>query len=90
MVHLVRISAIEGRKGEMLDLIGRILRVSPGGDQALAMRALRAFATGDRAAIDQVIAELQGARALTVAIAFSDVALYSGDLALSCGHYATY
>ena len=81
MVHLVRVSAIEGRKGETLDLIERILRASPDGDQALAMRALRAYTTGDRAAIEQVSAELHQARAVTVAIAFSDVALYSGDLA---------
>jgi DNA-binding SARP family transcriptional activator len=81
MVHLVRIAALEGRKGEMLDLIERVLRASPEGDQALAMRALKAFSTGDRAAIEQVSADLQRARAVTVAIAFSDVALYSGDLA---------
>jgi DNA-binding SARP family transcriptional activator len=81
MVHLTRISAIEGRKGETLDLIDRILRASPGGDQALAMRALRAFTAGDQSAIEQVSTELQEARAITVAIAFSDVALYSGDLA---------
>lgn len=80
MVHLVRVAAIEGRRGEMLDLIERILRVSPDGDQALAMRALRAFAQRDRAAIEQVSGQLQQARAITVAIAFSDVALYSGDL----------
>lgn len=81
MVHLVRTSAIQGRNGEMLDLIERILRVSPDGDQALAMRALRAFATRKQPAIEQVTLELQQARAITVAIAFSDVALYSADLA---------
>lgn len=81
MVHLVRISAIEGRRGEMLELIERTLRVSPQGDQALAMRALRAFASQDRTATEQVTQELQQARAITVAVAFSDVALYSGDLA---------
>ncbi|HEY7636535.1 MAG TPA: BTAD domain-containing putative transcriptional regulator [Gemmatimonadales bacterium] len=81
MVHLVRISGIQGRKPEMLDLIGRILRASPASDQALAMRALRAFSTDDPAAIAQVSEELQSARAITVAIAFSDVALYSGNLA---------
>ena len=80
MVHLVRISAIQGRTAEMLALIERILKVSPDGDQALAMRSLRAFATGNAAAIGQVVAELQQARAITVAIAFADVALYSGDL----------
>jgi len=81
MVHLARIAAIEGRTAEMLDLIGRILRVSPDGDQALAMRALRAYATRDRAEIARVTAELQQARAITVGIAFADVALYAGDLA---------
>jgi DNA-binding SARP family transcriptional activator/TolB-like protein len=80
MVHLARISAIEGRKGEMLDLIDRILRVSPQGDQALAMRALRAFSGEDRTAMTRVAEELQQARAITVAIAFSDVALYAGNL----------
>jgi len=81
MVHLVRICGVEGRKREMLDLIERILRVSPESDQALAMRALRAFTTNDPGAIAQVSEELQSARAITVAIAFSDVALYSGNLA---------
>jgi tetratricopeptide (TPR) repeat protein len=80
-VHLARISAIEGRKGEMLDLIERILRVSPQGDQALAMRALRAFSGEDRTAMTRVVEDLQQARAITVAIAFSDVALYAGNLA---------
>jgi DNA-binding SARP family transcriptional activator len=81
MVHLARISALENRTGEMLDLIERILRVSPQGDQALAMRALRAFSGDDHAAMQRVADELQQARAITVAIAFSDVALYAGNLA---------
>ena len=79
MVHLVRISAIDGRRDDMLSLIDRILLVSPGGDQALAMRALRAHANRDVAAMTSVAEELQQARAITVAIAFSDVALYSGN-----------
>ena len=79
MVHLTRIAAIEGRTDEMLGLIERILRASPGGDQALAMRALRAWATRDTAAIAAVTAELQQARAITVAIAFADVALYADN-----------
>ena len=45
------------------------------------MRALRAWATRDAAAIARVQAELQQARAITVAIAFADVALYAGNLA---------
>jgi tetratricopeptide (TPR) repeat protein len=80
MVHLVRASAIQGHKREMLALIERILAVSPDSDQALAMRALRAFAGADMVSIKQVSEELQQARAITVAVAFSDVALYSGDI----------
>ncbi len=79
MVHLTRIAAIEGRTDEMLGLIERILSASPEGDQALAMRALRAWATRDTAAIAAVTSELQQARAITVAIAFADVALYAGN-----------
>ncbi len=81
LVHLARISAIENRKAEMLDLIERALRAGPESDQALAMRALRAFTVGDQAAMAVVSDELQQARAVTVAVAFSDVALYSGNLA---------
>ena len=80
LVHLVRIAAIEGRRDEMLALIGRILQESPEGDQALAMRALRAYAARDVAGMETVARELQSARAITVAIAFADVALYSGNL----------
>ncbi|MGH7515194.1 MAG: BTAD domain-containing putative transcriptional regulator [Gemmatimonadales bacterium] len=80
LVHLVRIAAIAGRPDEMLARIEQVLRASPEGDQALAMRALRAWATRDAAAIAGVEAELQRARAITVAIAFADVALYAGNL----------
>jgi DNA-binding SARP family transcriptional activator len=81
LVHLVRIAAIGGRTDEMLTRIEQVLRASPEGDQALAMRALRAWTTRDAAAIARVQAELQRARAITVAIAFADVALYAGNLA---------
>ncbi|HYC32172.1 MAG TPA: BTAD domain-containing putative transcriptional regulator [Gemmatimonadales bacterium] len=80
MVHLARIAGIAGRRDEMLALAERVARASPEGDQALAMRALRVFAGDDRAAMESLARELQGARALTVAIAFADVAVYSGNL----------
>ena len=80
MVHLARIAGIEGRRDAMLDLATRVVRASPEGDQALAMRALQAYAGGDTTAIARVDAELQQARAITVAVAFADVALYSGNL----------
>ncbi len=80
MVHLARIAAIEGRRDDMLELIGRVLRTGPDADQALAMRALRAYAVRDAAGIEAVNTELRSARAITVASAFADVALYSGNL----------
>jgi hypothetical protein len=79
-VHLVRIAAIEDREAELLARIDRALRIGPEGDQALAMRALRAYRTRDAAAMSRLEEELQHARAVTVAIAFSDVALYSNNL----------
>jgi tetratricopeptide (TPR) repeat protein len=80
LVHLTRIAAIEDRRPEMMALIDRVLAAGPDGDQALAMRALRAAASGDRAAMAEVWRALQDARAITVGIAFADVALYAGDL----------
>jgi DNA-binding SARP family transcriptional activator len=80
MIHLARIEAVEGRRDEMLELIGRALRAGPDADQALAMRALRASAVSDAAGIAAVAGELRAARAVTVASAFADIALYAGDL----------
>jgi serine/threonine-protein kinase len=80
MVHLARIAGIERRTPDMLDLAERVVRTSPEGDQALAMRALQAYARRDDAAIARVDAELQQARAITVAIAFADVTLYADNL----------
>jgi tetratricopeptide (TPR) repeat protein len=80
LVHLVRIAGIERRRDEMLDRIEQALAASPEGDQALALRALRAWATRDPESIARVQADLQQARAITVAIAFADVALYADNL----------
>ena len=63
-----------GRRDDMLALAERVQKLSPEGDQALAMRALCVFAGEDRAAMAALAEELQSARALTVAIAFADVA----------------
>jgi hypothetical protein len=60
--------------------VSRVLELSPSSDQALAMRALRAFTLRSEEDQGQVIGELRTARALSMAIAFTDVALYSGDL----------
>ncbi|HEX2249968.1 MAG TPA: BTAD domain-containing putative transcriptional regulator [Gemmatimonadales bacterium] len=79
LVHLMRVAAIEGRQDEALDLSRRVQGLSPGGDQALAHEAFVAFAERDEAAIERVLGALQRARAVTVGVAFSDVAIYSGN-----------
>jgi tetratricopeptide (TPR) repeat protein len=79
MVHLMRIAAIERRPGQALELARRVRSLSPGGDQSLSLDAFIAFATADEAAITAAIDALKHGRAVTVAVAFSDVALYSGS-----------
>jgi DNA-binding SARP family transcriptional activator len=80
LVHLARIAAIEGRREDAIGLADRGLRAGPDGDQALAMRALRAHLAGDGDAVAAVTRDLRSARAITVGIAFADVALYARDL----------
>jgi serine/threonine-protein kinase len=80
LVHLARIASLEAKVKDRDRLIDRVIALSPDGDRALPMRALRAFARRDRAAIERVTADLFKVRTLTVGIAFSDVALYSGNL----------
>jgi DNA-binding SARP family transcriptional activator len=80
LVHLVRIASVEGRIQDRDRLIAQVIALSPEGDRALPMRALSAFARRDRAAIEQVTADLFRARTLTIGVAFSDVSLYSANL----------
>jgi serine/threonine-protein kinase len=81
MGHLARIAAIEGRSDDVAELVDRILATSPTGDQALPMRALKAFTLSNAKEESDVLDGLKNARALTIGITFSDVALYSGNLA---------
>lgn len=79
-VQLARIAALEGRHADRDRLIARVIELSPDSDRALPMEALGAFARRDPGAIERVIARLKEARALTVGIAFADVALYADNL----------
>jgi DNA-binding SARP family transcriptional activator len=85
LVKLARIAALEGDAGLVETLVRRVLELSPSSDQALAMRALRAFTLRSDEDQRQVLEELRTARALSMAIAFTDVALYAGDLASAAG-----
>ncbi len=77
---LARLDALEQRTTALRNRVREIVALSPAGDRALAMRALAAFAIADQEAMTAVESELQTAPALTLAITFTDVALYTPDL----------
>ncbi|MDB4876652.1 MAG: transcriptional activator protein [Gemmatimonadetes bacterium] len=79
LVHLARIAAIEGRREDLRALVERVLRVSPAGDRAINMRALRAFSSGNEIEKARVVTLLARSRPMTVGIAFTDVVLYARD-----------
>lgn len=80
LVQLARLAAADGRLDDLGRLVDRALALSPAADQALGLRALRAFALGDPAMERAVLEELPRAQGLTMARAFADVALYAGNL----------
>jgi serine/threonine-protein kinase len=81
LVHLVRIAALERRTADVTALVERAELLSPSGDQALGIRALRAWAGGDSSLQEAVLAQIPAARALAAGTAFADLAVYAGDLA---------
>ena len=80
LVHLARIAALEGKLDELQSLVDRVLKLSPAGDRALSMRALRAFAVGNEIEKARVATTLVRTRALAVGIAFTDIVLYARDI----------
>lgn len=80
LIHLARIAAFDCRERELDGLVQRVLALSPVGDRALSMRALRAFALRKDIEKAQIVAALGRARALAVGIAFTDILLYAHDL----------
>lgn len=79
VVQLARIAAMERRAADLDALVARALALSASSDQAVGLRALRAFANQDRTGEAEAIRELAAARGLIIARAFSDVALYAGN-----------
>ena len=78
--HLARLAAMDGRRDELESLTQRIELLSPSAAPTLPIRALRAFAVEDVNGQADALEELKDARALTIGVAFSDVALYSGNV----------
>lgn len=81
LVKLARLAALEERQADLEALVDRILSKGPDHDQALPMRALRAYLRDDPEEQAEIIVQLAGARALTLGITFSDVTVYSRNLA---------
>jgi DNA-binding SARP family transcriptional activator len=81
LLHLVRIDALEGQVARLDDRIARAVQLSPDGDQAFGMRALRAWALGRVAEQEELLALLPAARAHPAGIALANIALYAHDLA---------
>jgi serine/threonine-protein kinase len=80
LAHLARVAALAGRLDDAVRFVDRHLALSPSGDQALAMRGIRAFAMDDPAARSRLLTELAAAPPLVLATAFSDIALYATDV----------
>ena len=80
LVHLVRLAAFEVRDGDVRALVARVLELSPAGDRALSMRALRAFALRNEVEKAHAVTSLVRARPLAVGIAFTDILLYAHDI----------
>jgi TolB-like protein len=80
MAHLTRIAAMERRTEDVAVQVDRLLALSPTGDQALPMRSIRACLLNDAKAQRELVADLSGARAITVAATFADAALCACDI----------
>lgn len=79
LVHLARLAALEGEREELDRLVDRVLTLSPVGDRALSVRALRAFTLGNQIEKAAVVAAMGRARAQAVGIAFTDIIIYAKD-----------
>ncbi|MEJ7811916.1 MAG: protein kinase [Gemmatimonadaceae bacterium] len=76
--HLARIEAVQGRRTELDTLTRRVLALSPEGERALEMRALRAWTLDDVAEQARVAEELTRSTDVTLVITVRTVATHSG------------
>ena len=83
LTHLARIDAMEGRVDDLARLAERIETLSPGSDQALAVRGMVVFGRGGAGLSAQVawLGTLAGRRLPTLARVVADIAQYASDVA---------
>jgi tetratricopeptide (TPR) repeat protein len=76
---LARLAALEGQAGEVESLVSRFLELSPEGDDAAALLAVRAGVRASRADYDDLLARLGAARPAAAARSALDLALSATD-----------
>jgi len=81
LLHLARIAATEGRRGELDTLTVRLSQLTLPAEQRVEINALRGVALGDRAALDRSLAALSGASDDVVEAVVRVVAVHGSDLA---------
>lgn len=77
---LARIAAMEEQDAALDLYVNRVVELTPSSEQALSLRALRAFRRGDLVELMRIGADLQSARMFAVGVALADAALFSGRL----------
>lgn len=79
LTHLARIDAMQGRVDDLARLAERIEVLSPGSDQALAVRGIVVFSRADRAGQIAWLRTLAGRRLPTLARVAADIVQYASD-----------
>ena len=77
---LARIAAMEGEDATLDLYVDRVLELTPASEQALALRAMRAFRRGDLAELLRLTGDFRSARMFAVGVVLADAALFSGRL----------
>jgi class 3 adenylate cyclase/tetratricopeptide (TPR) repeat protein len=80
MIHLIRLDAREERLASMDSLVSRYLALAGGGERALEVEAIQAFAHGDARRQADVLEGLETAPDVTLLTALRSVAGFGGDL----------
>ncbi len=77
---LARIAAMEGEDATLDLYVDRVIDLTPTSEQALTLRAMRAFRRGDVAELLRLAGDFRSARMFGVGVALADAALFSGRL----------
>ena len=77
---LARIAAMEGEDATLDLYVDRVNDLTPSSEQALSLRAMRAFRRGDLTELLRVAGDFRAARMFAVGVVLADAALFSGRL----------